>query len=152
MSAYARSALLRHVEEALAEGYAQLRINGLAAAVRAYRFPLDGGYVTVAQLATEGCAIGSIVLGGIVFRGSFHLSRSQPTMIERDAAVLIARTRATENGWPFGEPIQITLRRGWFGQDDRYEIETNAGQRGTKARFTVNAVTGAILSEGYIPR
>lgn len=73
MTAYARSALLRHLEEALAEGYAQLRINGLAAAVRAYRFPLDGGYVTVAQLATEGRAIGSIVLGGAVFQVSVSL-------------------------------------------------------------------------------
>lgn len=73
-------------------------------------------------------------------------------MIERDAAIVIASTRATENGWAFAEPIQVTLRRGWFGQDDRYEIESNAGQRGTKARFIVNAVTGAIISEGYIPR
>ncbi|HET6281200.1 MAG TPA: hypothetical protein VFH73_09545 [Polyangia bacterium] len=73
-------------------------------------------------------------------------------MIERDEAIRIARARAAEKGWAFGEPIGVTLRRGWFGQDDRYEIETNAGMRGTKARFVVNAVSGTIVSEGYIPR
>ena len=46
MSAYARSSLLQYLEEAMAEGYAQLRVNGLAQAVQALRFPLNGGYVT----------------------------------------------------------------------------------------------------------
>ena len=62
-----RSAFLRYLEEALAEGYAQLRINGLAQAIEALRFPLDGGYVVVSQLVAEGQAIGSIVLGGFTF-------------------------------------------------------------------------------------
>jgi hypothetical protein len=68
MSAYSRSVLLRYLEEALAEGYAQLRVNGLAAGLRAYRFPLDGGYLTVSQAATEGAGIGTIVLGGTLFQ------------------------------------------------------------------------------------
>ena len=38
MSAYARLALLRYLEEALAEGYAQLRVNGLTSGLRALRF------------------------------------------------------------------------------------------------------------------
>ena len=73
-------------------------------------------------------------------------------MIDETAALGIARTRALEKGWAFSEPIQIWLRRGWFGQHDRFEIETNAGHRGTKARFTIDAQTGEILSQGYIPR
>jgi hypothetical protein len=73
MSAYSRSALLRYLEEALAEGYGQLRVHGLAQALRAVRFPLDGGYVTVSQLAAEGRAIGTIALGGTLF----HVSISQ---------------------------------------------------------------------------
>jgi hypothetical protein len=76
MSAYARSAILRHIEEALAEGYAQLRINGLNSALQAYRFPLSGGYVTVSQLAAEGQAIGTIVMGGIVL----HVSISRGSL------------------------------------------------------------------------
>ena len=73
MSAYARSALLRHLEEMIAEGYAQLRANGLTSALGAYRFPLDGGYVTISQLAVEGLAIGTIAVGGIGLRVSISL-------------------------------------------------------------------------------
>jgi hypothetical protein len=67
MSAYSRSALLRYLEEALAEGYGQLRAHGLAKALGAIKFPLQGGYVTVSQLAAEGFAIGTITLGGNLF-------------------------------------------------------------------------------------
>jgi len=73
MSAYARSAILRYLEEALAEGYAQLRVNGLAAGLRAWRFPLRFGYVTISQVAAEGRAIGTIVLGGTTFHVSISL-------------------------------------------------------------------------------
>ena len=64
---YIKSALLRYLEEALAEGYAQMRASGLAAGLKAYRFPIDGGYVTVSQLAAEGALIGTISLGGANF-------------------------------------------------------------------------------------
>jgi hypothetical protein len=67
MNAYNRSAFLRYLEEALAEGYGQLRVNGLAAAFKSYRFPLQGGYVTVSEFADEGVAIGTISLGGSMF-------------------------------------------------------------------------------------
>jgi hypothetical protein len=73
-------------------------------------------------------------------------------VIDKTEAIAIARARAERNGWPFGEPLQVMLRRGWFGQHDRFEIETNAGKLGTKALFVVDAETGAIISEGYIPR
>ncbi len=70
MTGYTRSALLRYVEEALAEGYAQLHANGLAEAVKQWRFPLKEGYVTVSQVATEGKVIGTIVLGGVLLHVS----------------------------------------------------------------------------------
>ena len=70
LSAYSRSAFLKYLEEALAEGYAQLRVNGLIEAVRALRFPLANGYVTVSQLVIEGTAIGTIVVGGTVLKVS----------------------------------------------------------------------------------
>jgi hypothetical protein len=73
MAGYMRSALLRYVEEALAEGYGQLRVHGLAKALGAYRFPLRGGYMTVSELMAEGVAVGTIVLGGTLF----HVSVSQ---------------------------------------------------------------------------
>jgi hypothetical protein len=73
IAAYRRSALLRYLEEALAEGYAQLRVHGLARAFAVYRFPLQGGYVTVSQMASEGRAIGTITLGGALFKVSISI-------------------------------------------------------------------------------
>lgn len=73
-------------------------------------------------------------------------------MIEREEAIRIAHRRAEENGWPFGDPLAVIHRRGWFGRPGRYEIETNAGARGTKARFVIDDETGAVVSEGYLPR
>lgn len=74
-------------------------------------------------------------------------------MIEADEAVAIARGRAEVNGWRWSQPISCELRRGGFGnRGSRYEIWTNAQSRGTKARFTIDAESGAVLQEGYIPR
>ena len=73
-------------------------------------------------------------------------------MIDQTSAIEIARARAAQNGWAFGGQLEVLHRRGWFGRHDRFEIETNAGVLGTKARFVVDAETGAVLSEGYIPR
>lgn len=73
-------------------------------------------------------------------------------MIERALAIDIARKRASEKGWAFAEPLEVVIRRGWLGGADRFEIETNAGKRGTKARFVIDATTGEIISEGYLPR
>ena len=75
LSAYMRSALLKYLEEALAEGYAQLRVNGLLEAVAALRFPLTNGYVTVSQLVSEGTAIGTIVVGGTTLKVSVSVGQ-----------------------------------------------------------------------------
>lgn len=73
-------------------------------------------------------------------------------MIGPDQAVAVARARAEANRWFFSEPVRCELRRGWFGSESRYEIETNAGRRGTKARFVIEVATGKVLEEGYMPR
>ena len=73
-------------------------------------------------------------------------------MITGPEAVEIARARALENGWGFAEPFQVIERRAWSGAVTRFEIETNAGRLGTKARFVIDAKTGAVISAGYIPR
>jgi len=73
-------------------------------------------------------------------------------MIERDQAIEIARKRATEKGWAFVEPLDVVIRHNWSGAINRFEIETNAGNRGTKARFVIDARAGEIVSEGYISR
>ena len=73
-------------------------------------------------------------------------------MIDQKEAIELARKRALEKGWAFSEPVYVIERRGWRKGITCFEIETNAGKRGTKALFSVDAKTGAILSEGYIPR
>lgn len=67
-SAYWRSALLRYLEEAMAESYAQLRVYGLSNILTGIRFPIEGGYVSVSQLAAESVAIGNIFIGGSLFQ------------------------------------------------------------------------------------
>ena len=66
-SGYWRSALLQYIEEAMAESYAQLRVYGLEKILVGIRFPIDGGYITVSQVATEGAAIGNITVSGAMF-------------------------------------------------------------------------------------
>lgn len=66
-SGYWRSTFLKYLEEAMAESYAQLRVRGLQGLVIGIRFPLQGGYVTVSQMAAEGTAIGNIAVGGAIF-------------------------------------------------------------------------------------
>jgi len=74
-------------------------------------------------------------------------------MISKEQAIEIAKKRAAEKGWAFGEPFEIIERQAWFSRDIiRFEIETNPTMRGTKTRFSIDAKTGEILSEGFIPR
>jgi hypothetical protein len=73
-------------------------------------------------------------------------------MIDRNEAIEIARRRAAENGWAFAEPLHIIEHRGWRKGLTRFEIWTNGSNRGTKARFTVDADTGDVIDEGFIPR
>lgn len=78
LSLYTRSAWLRYLEEALAEGYGQLKVHGVMHAIRALRFPLREGYVTISQLGAEGQAIGAITVGGVLL----HVSISQGSIRE----------------------------------------------------------------------
>ena len=64
MSAYQNSSLCRYVEEALAESYAQLRVNGLIGLPEGLKFPIANGYVELKDVATE-LAIGTVSVGGI---------------------------------------------------------------------------------------
>lgn len=73
-------------------------------------------------------------------------------MIDKDAAIEIARKRAEENEWGFGGPIHVVEHHGWFGRNPTvFEIRTNYPNFGTVARFTIDARTGEILKEGYVP-
>ena len=66
MTAYNKSSFLRYLEEALAESYAQLRVNGLRGLPTGIKFPIKEGYVTIQAVAAEG-ALGTIVIGGVTY-------------------------------------------------------------------------------------
>ena len=73
-------------------------------------------------------------------------------MISDTEAVAIARARAVKNGWPLVDPLRVTVRRDWSGELRHYEIVSDPSRRGAKTRFTIDASTGAIRTEGYLPR
>ena len=75
MTAYQKSSFLKYLEEALAESYAQMRVNGLKGLPAGIRFPIANGYVTLRAVLTEaaaGAAFGTISVGGIVFAVDFE--------------------------------------------------------------------------------
>jgi hypothetical protein len=63
---YKRSALLKYLEEALAETYAQVSVRGVRHLPQGIRFPIQQGYVTLSAVVTE-AAIGTVVYGGVVY-------------------------------------------------------------------------------------
>jgi len=70
-SAYVRSPLMKYLEEALAESFAQVSVNGIRSVLAGVRFPVANGYVTLQELATEGSAIGTITVGAQRFSVQF---------------------------------------------------------------------------------
>ncbi|PWT82227.1 MAG: hypothetical protein C5B58_08570 [Acidobacteria bacterium] len=83
MNGYEKSYLLRYMEEAIAETVAQFRVNGAKGILSGIRFPVDGGYVTVAKMASEarGVLFGPINVGGMIYQVIFlqdHSANSGP--------------------------------------------------------------------------
>lgn len=73
-------------------------------------------------------------------------------MITRDQAIDIARARASANGWGIVEPVDVRQRQHWSGEVRSYEVRSNPAMHGTKVRITIDAVTGEVVDEGYLPR
>jgi hypothetical protein len=77
MAGYQRSALLRYLEEALAESYAQLRVHGVRGLPAGIRFPVANGYVTLSAVLKEAVVaggLGSITVAGIIYAVNFEPS------------------------------------------------------------------------------
>jgi hypothetical protein len=71
---YSKSSFLRYLEEAMAESYAQLRVNGIKGLPAGIRFPVANGYVSLRAVLTEaaiGAAAATITVGGIVYAVEF---------------------------------------------------------------------------------
>ncbi len=74
MAAYEKSHLCKYLEEALAESYAQVKVNGLRALPEGLAFPVRNGYVTVERVAKEG-AIGTLVYCGVLYAVHMTVNR-----------------------------------------------------------------------------
>lgn len=66
-SANTRVALMKYIEESIAQTYAYFKMNGISLEnlKAGFDFPIRNEYVTVTQLAREGKAIGTVVAGAI---------------------------------------------------------------------------------------
>jgi hypothetical protein len=73
-------------------------------------------------------------------------------VIGQDEAVERAKTLARERGWVWQEPATSILRRRWFRAGGRWEILSNALALGAKVRVVLDAESGEVLEEGYVPR
>ncbi|MET0411368.1 MAG: hypothetical protein ABW217_08720 [Polyangiaceae bacterium] len=72
-------------------------------------------------------------------------------MTEQEA-IEHARAVAREQGWAWVEPAHATFRRAWSGRGGKWEVFSNARGLGAKARVVIDAESGAILEQGYVPR
>lgn len=74
MAAYQHSQLVRYLEEALAESYAQITVTGLSGLPAGIRFPIANGYVQLDRVVTE-AAVGTLAVGGLTY-GVYIVSSS----------------------------------------------------------------------------
>lgn len=65
--------IIKFLEEAIAEGVAQLTVHGVRSALKSVTFPVKNGYVTLAELGAEarGILLGPINVGGMNFLAYF---------------------------------------------------------------------------------
>ena len=77
---YAKSHLLRYIEEALCESYALIRTNGFSVktVIDGIKFPIRGQYTTIAAMGKEaaGMLLGPINAGGMVY--NVYAASSRP--------------------------------------------------------------------------
>lgn len=75
VAAYKHSELVRYLEEALAESYAQLKVNGISGLPTGIQFPIANGYVRLERVLKE-AAIGTVAVGGVTY-GVYLIAESQ---------------------------------------------------------------------------
>jgi hypothetical protein len=63
----------------------------------------------------------------------------------------VARELASQRGWPWLEPVEISLSSsGTAGRE--WTIHTNCHARGMNIRVVIRESDGSILQAGYLPR
>jgi len=67
-------------------------------------------------------------------------------------AIELAKRIALEQGWGWVEPAEAIWHPAWFGNGGKWEVYSNAKGLGAKARVVIDAQTGEVLEQGYVPR
>ena len=75
MAVYKHSDLVRYLEEALAESYAQLKVNGVSELPTGIQFPIANGYVRLDRVLRE-AAVGTVAVGGVTY-GVYLIAEAQ---------------------------------------------------------------------------
>ena len=79
ISGYVRSAMLKYLEEAMAEGYAQVRAHGLQGVITGIRWPMEGGYLSIEEMSVmRGTIVGTIVVEGRLMHVSIVQGNPDP--------------------------------------------------------------------------
>ena len=76
VNSYTQSFILQYLEEALAETIAQAGVKGMRGVITRIKYPINGGYMTVAEIGTElkGILIGPINVGGATYMVAYELT------------------------------------------------------------------------------
>ena len=74
-------------------------------------------------------------------------------MSENDDLVLLCKTIAEQEGWPWREPISVKTTKKWiyFGTEI-VEVTSNAGMRGGNVRILLDKAHNVILKKCYLKR
>ena len=77
---------------------------------------------------------------------------AQETEAGLQARVLAAaRAEAEARGWPWLEPVEVTLIRATPGER-HWQVRSNTAARGRSARLVVAEPDLAVVEAGYLPR
>ena len=96
ISGYMRSAMLRYLEEAMAEGYAQCRAQGFTGVIKGIRFPINPRteYLSIdEQSAVRGQILGTIIVNGQIMTVSLQHGLPPPPQQESASALSTAKSK-----------------------------------------------------------
>ena len=72
--------------------------------------------------------------------------------VNKTQALAIAERSAQELGWYWAEPVTAKESGGWFWTKRQWTIESNCEARGARARFVIDAESGAVIERGFVGR
>lgn len=68
------------------------------------------------------------------------------SVVDREAAIVLARAEAEARGWPFAEPLAVSQH----GKE--WHVMTNALMRGGNVNIWLDARTGAVVRAAWARR